>query len=919
MSDEKKLDQKKIQKNQKRLEKHKKRYVKEMDSKRQSSFTKRLIKAKRIGTIKKTAEKEELIPLSFILYVSVTAFFVCACILMLSVPVGIKDKEAEVILSVILISDVAAGSYIWAKKFCNATIKYPAKLWGTAWAVIFAAVVVKRRDLIRDGFLIFLKHYLECLNQYFGMSLKLVVNPSGKVGVTFFLVLCAVIFVIAIISAKGSRARCLVMFILMCISCGLAMMVGKKPQGIWLLISFVIFIGFVNAQETDRNSVRTGLVMTMLAVSVFLLAGYLTGLKDRYEEEYAIDMRKKLEDKAQDLQHYINENFKLNIKIFGNDSRDNGFSLDNNDNKKNSLFEFDFRRDKDKILSKLKKSGGLAFGNIPEGKINLDYKKERIVIETSSIDKEIYIKGYVADSYKPVKGFGFKGRTQEVHSTQIEVLQEMIRTGRADADTDTVTYLDPEGDRRIITIRNKEKDGMQYIPYFSVGAGRNGEIESDTWYNEDGRVYTEASEFEQKLSAVVDISSPGFDVDVYRKEVNGGGEESYLSDNYLMTDDDVEDDFSFQRYDTDNLTSISPLTDLFREQLNDDRLYYLEDLREERELSNKRTIELARIVSRYLSENMTYTLSPPYNNSGENDIDFFLTSSQKGYCMHYAQSAVLLLAAMNVPVRYVEGYVADRAYLKDNAVYNDSLKMYRVSLHGANAHAWIEVYLYGYGWVPVEVTRSFSQIMNPKKNEPTKKPTVRPAATEPAATTPALKTQAPETVKPTPTPAPENSAAPKNTPTPAPKQDHVSRIDMTKVLKVLTPFLAVMIAVFIIYLIIREQRKRFYRRISTDAGLIKYMLKTLETLAAKRGIVYSNEKTYGEFAEELAGYYEELEIEDILIFLSNVNKQLFSKESLSETEMESCIRLYAEFIRAEYDMRGYIGKLLLLAEKKRVR
>lgn len=916
MSDGKKLSQKQIEKKEKRLKKQKERYVKEMDKKRQSSFTKRLITAKRIGRIKKTEEKMEMSNASFILFAAAIALFSCACILTLSIPVGITGKEIPLFLSVILITVAAAVSYRWAEKYCTDKNKSPIKLWGAAMTMIFLIVTIKGRMVLRDGFLTFLKAYIASLNKYFATNLKLVVDPSKDRGVTFFLIICALIFVISILCARGNRAKYLVMFIILSLCCGMVMLVGIKPHGFWLLLSFVMIMCLVNLQDVDRASVKTAIVLTMSGLTVFLLAGYMTGLKEPYEQEYSVTMRKKLEDTAQDLQHYLNENFKLNIKVFGDDIRDNGFSLKGNEDEEgSSIFDLDFRKDKNKVLNKLKKSGGLAFGNIPEGKINLDYKKERIVIETDSIGKDIYLKGYVADSYDGE--FNFMGPTIDVNKAQIDVLNEMIDQGRASMNDYTVLYVEGGTDHRILTITNKEKDNLQYVPYYSIGVGDHDKLEDRTRYLTNGMIYSIADVFEQKVSSVVDISSPEFDESAYENEWRTDP----FSSAYLSTDDYVGSEFSLERYETDRFMCVKALTSLFKEQLNDDELYFLENIRENKELCNQRTIRLARIVSRYLSENMTYTLSPPYNNTELNDIDYFLQKSQKGYCMHYAQSAVILLAAMNVPVRYVEGYVADKDYLRDNAKYDESKEMYRVALHGANAHAWIEIYLYGYGWVPVEVTRSFSQIMNPKKNEPTKAPTTKPATTGPAATTPAPSTPAPSTTQPPATDKPKETAPqaqPTLKPTTLPKTESVSRIDMTAVLRVLALIGIAAAVMLLIILIIRKRRREFYRKISTDTGLIKYMLKTLESLAAKRGIVYSNEKTYGKYADELAEEYDELEIEDILIFLSNVNKQLFSRETLTETEMESCKQLYADFIIAEYEKRGRFGKLLLLSEKKRI-
>ena len=57
---------------------------------------------------------------------------------------------------------------------------------------------------------------------------------------------------------------------------------------------------------------------------------------------------------------------------------------------------------------------------------------------------------------------------------------------------------------------------------------------------------------------------------------------------------------------------------------------------------------------------------------------------------------------MGIPARYVEGYVLNT----DNAEYvrnTETGKLY--TLTDNDAHAWVEIYRSGYGWVPIEVTK----------------------------------------------------------------------------------------------------------------------------------------------------------------------------------------------------------------------
>lgn len=92
----------------------------------------------------------------------------------------------------------------------------------------------------------------------------------------------------------------------------------------------------------------------------------------------------------------------------------------------------------------------------------------------------------------------------------------------------------------------------------------------------------------------------------------------------------------------------------------------------------------------------TYTLQPPL--LGDNAIDEFLFSTQRGFCEHYAAAFVFLMRAAGIPARVVTGY--------QGGEYNplDATLVIRQS----DAHAWSEVWLTGQGWVRIDPTASVS-------------------------------------------------------------------------------------------------------------------------------------------------------------------------------------------------------------------
>ncbi len=87
-----------------------------------------------------------------------------------------------------------------------------------------------------------------------------------------------------------------------------------------------------------------------------------------------------------------------------------------------------------------------------------------------------------------------------------------------------------------------------------------------------------------------------------------------------------------------------------------------------------------------------YDLDTPYTPDGADFVDYFLNESHRGYCVHFASAGVLLMRASGVPARYVEGYTTVVP------------KFGTASVLDSDAHAWVEIYLDGYGWYPVDMT-----------------------------------------------------------------------------------------------------------------------------------------------------------------------------------------------------------------------
>ncbi len=111
-------------------------------------------------------------------------------------------------------------------------------------------------------------------------------------------------------------------------------------------------------------------------------------------------------------------------------------------------------------------------------------------------------------------------------------------------------------------------------------------------------------------------------------------------------------------------------------------------------------------IESYLRE-FPYTLDVPAP-SGLSDIaDYFLFELQKGYCDYYATAMVVLARAAGIPARMVVGYANGRYDLGNG----------RYVVTEADAHAWVEVYFPGYGWIEFEPTGGIAAITRPRETE----------------------------------------------------------------------------------------------------------------------------------------------------------------------------------------------------------
>jgi len=102
-----------------------------------------------------------------------------------------------------------------------------------------------------------------------------------------------------------------------------------------------------------------------------------------------------------------------------------------------------------------------------------------------------------------------------------------------------------------------------------------------------------------------------------------------------------------------------------------------------------------------------YTLSPQPVPLGVCFVDYFLFEGREGYCTYYASAMAVMSRIAGVPSRYVEGFLLPPAPAE--AENNEAIFV----VTNMMAHAWVEVYLEGFGWFIVEATAPYALFIDP--------------------------------------------------------------------------------------------------------------------------------------------------------------------------------------------------------------
>lgn len=98
-------------------------------------------------------------------------------------------------------------------------------------------------------------------------------------------------------------------------------------------------------------------------------------------------------------------------------------------------------------------------------------------------------------------------------------------------------------------------------------------------------------------------------------------------------------------------------------------------------------------LERWFHEEFQYTLELPAS-PREATVPHFLLERREGHCEYFASGMVVLLRTLGIQSRLVNGFLGGQ--------WNETGGFLAVS--GNQAHAWVEVWFPGYGWIPFDPT-----------------------------------------------------------------------------------------------------------------------------------------------------------------------------------------------------------------------
>lgn len=365
------------------------------------------------------------------------------------------------------------------------------------------------------------------------------------------------------------------------------------------------------------------------------------------------------------------------------------------------------------LLNRYDSTGGLNHGQLGGvGSVRPDYQTDLTVSFVPYSYESIYLKGFVGTYYATNRFLPFEEDPRYLSYIAGEgYADEIIQfPGFAEILPGTGTYAK-------MYIQNIDADNQcYYMPYdafqytdmTSQTFSTTFEKEHDLTGTEDiitafqmgAQVASDVSE-DSYLSTYEILYEPYNPLLVYpENEQITPAYSSYVYDTYLQVPESMKEEL-LRFWEESDLPDYSLLQDSSLSGAQQQQL----------------RLNIAGTLKSFYIHNFEYTMAPGATPRNQDTILYFLQTQKRGYCAHFASASVMLLRSVGIPARYVEGYMIPMSSVNDGTLLQTDISEWysginelsetgvvSVDVTDAQAHAWVEIYIDGYGWIPFEFT-----------------------------------------------------------------------------------------------------------------------------------------------------------------------------------------------------------------------
>ena len=302
-----------------------------------------------------------------------------------------------------------------------------------------------------------------------------------------------------------------------------------------------------------------------------------------------------------------------------------------------------------------------------------------------------------------------------------------------------------------------------------------------------------------------------------------------------------------------------------------------------------------------LKEQTTYDTSPGRVPVGRDFAEYFFYHNKKGFCVHYATTAVLMLRMNGIPARFVSGYRVSPGEFqkKDNGTY-------QAVVTSEDAHAWVELYIDNIGWLMAEATPGFDRV-DFGDGTPFAGPENQDSEDNGATPTP------------TPSATPVPSAASDTGATADGSEDGSDFANGTsRLFTILFPYIGCIITGILALSAIALgiiKSLRAYHRFGNHTNEINERIRqtylSISRLLTLDGLPEKPEYPNEEWARILTGKYPDLPAGMFGEILEDTRKACYAEKQLPEFSLEFMIQKYEMLRRSLYAKRSRIAKIWL--------